>query len=537
MSDILVHNTSELSQALKTATGGDRILLSPGEYDSLFIKDISYDSDVTIASLDPQNPAVFTEPVTFVRAKGLVLDSIAFHSDGLEGSQASSALLFLHSCENVTMTDIAFTGYIPTEEGVDPYAPDTTRNDLIAGYGYQTGLRIHNSDTVSLDNATFRDLRFAIYLGESSGLDLSGMSIEDVREGIMFYEIQGMTISDSVFQNFKPWLGTDDAAYDMTVHDHPDMIQYWGDNSTLGVHDIAITGNTFITETGRSTQTIFGHLDTAPSASVTATGFTVTGNTIVNGHPLAISLGDVNGAVIADNVLLPNSDSVSKYWAPSISAPGGQNIEIHDNVLVYWNDFGVWDLDAEAAAAAGIEIGDNTLLSDDPDAADYWGLWTPASAYPLVQQAEAAGAGTIEGTEGADSLWASSHGSFLEGLGGNDTLSGRAGTDILTGGAGADRFVYDMRSSSPQGDDLILDLDFDEGDSIYVLTSTAGLFTDATDPGNALRVLGDGSSAIIDSLADLQEIVRSGAMSLVDNGMGGSILSLSDGIGYSLEIA
>ncbi|OSP54073.1 right-handed parallel beta-helix repeat-containing protein [Pseudoruegeria sp. SK021] len=537
MSDILVKSSSELVQALRQATGGDTIFLAPGDYETLFIKDLAYASDVTLTSLDAENPAVFTAPVTFVRANGLVLDNIIFQSDSIEGTSGSAPLLFLHSSENVTMTDLVFTGYLPSEEeGVDAYAATTTRGDAITGYGYQTGLRIHNSDNVSLEDATFRDLRYAIYTGESTEVDLTGMSIEQVREGIMFYEVQGMVISDSVFQNFKPWLGMDDPAYDTNTHDHPDMIQYWGDNSTLGVHDITITGNTFIAEPGGSTQTIFGHLGTGP-AGVTASNFTVTDNTIINGHPHAISLGDVDGAVISGNVLLPNSDGLLKYWAPSIGAPGGQNLEIYDNVVVYWNGYGVWALDEQERAAANVSIGDNTLLSDDPDDENYWGFWSPASDYPLVQWAEEAGLGTVLGTETGEVLWASSHGSFIEGLGGDDTLSGRAGTDILTGGGGADRFLYDMRGATVQGDDLILDLDFSEGDSLYILTGTMGLFSDSAISGNDLRVLGDGSSAIVDSFADIGELVASGAMIYDSDGLGGGVLSLTSGDGHALYIA
>lgn len=538
MSDIIVSSSAELSNALAAATGGENILLSAGEYDELFIKDLSYDSSVTVSSLDPDDPAVFTDSVTFVRADGLVLDGLVFDSETFSDGSLTAPLLFLHSCENVTMTDLVFTGAIPTEEeGVDAYAADTTRNDYITGYGYETGLRIHNSENVTLENATFLDLRYAIYVGESSGVSLTEMSIEQVREGIMFYETQDMIISDSVFQNFTPWLGMDDASYDGDVHDHPDMIQFWGDNSTTGVHDITITGNTFITETGSSTQTIFGHLSGASSDDVTATNFTVTDNLIINGHPHGISLGDVDGAVISGNVLLPNSDGLEKYWTPSIGAPGGESIEVYDNVLVYWNQYGVWANDDDENAAANITIGDNTLLSDDADDENYWGLWTAPSDYALVQAAEENGSGTIEGTDGNEALWANSAGSFLYGLGGDDTLAGRAGSDIMTGGDGADRFLFDLRGSSDQANDLILDLNFTEGDNIYVLTDTVGLFSDDVDAGNTLRVLGGGSATIIDSLADLAEIVASGAMTYESDGLGGGILSLTDGSGHSLQIA
>ncbi|MBE3639506.1 right-handed parallel beta-helix repeat-containing protein [Mangrovicoccus algicola] len=533
MSEIVVNNTAELSQILKQASGGETILLAPGEYDSLFIKDLDFDPAITITSQDPANPATFTDPVTFVRVDGLVLDNVAFHSDSIDDT---SPLLFFNGCENVSMSNLAFTGYIPAEgEGADPDAADTTRSDVIEGYGFQRGLRIHDSENVTISDSTFEDLKLAAYIGESSDVLLTGLTIEAVREGINFYETTGLTISDSLFQNFTPWLGMDDARYDTTIHDHPDMIQYWGANSTTGVHDITITGNTFLAEAGSSTQTIFGHLDGA-AEGVTATNFTVTGNLIINGQIHGISLGDVDGALIADNILMPNTtDPESANRLPTIRAPDGVNIVIKDNTVV--DSYGIFNSSEEATAADNLAFDGNVILSSDAESGSYWRESGLSVLYSQVLSATLQGLETVDAPETGGTIRADMAGGFVIGSANNDVLIARHGMDILFGGDGADIFQYSVAVAEGTLPDLILDLDFSEGDKLLLSAADVGYFTPYSDLSEDALVLQDGAALRILSLDGLLALVEAGALSYESDGMGGGLLSLADDSGPTMQIA
>ncbi|WP_161556105.1 NosD domain-containing protein [Mangrovicoccus ximenensis] len=428
------------------------------------------------------------------------------------------------------MSDLSFVGHIPTEEeGADPDAADTTRSDAIAGYGHQQGLRVHNSENVSLEDATFRDLRLAVYVGESTDVDLTGLTIEEVREGINFYETQRLAISDSLFRDFNPWLSMDDETYDTRIHDHSDMIQYWGANSVLGVHDITISGNTFIAAPGSTTQTIFGHLKSGPDG-VTASNFTVTDNLIINGQTHGISLGDVDGAVIANNVLLPNTYSDLSIRQPAIRAPDSTNLVVENNTVV--DGYGVYNSSDAVLVEGNIVLNGNTILSSVPTDESYWKLLGAEDVLPLSLWAEANGMAVVTGTAGDDVISAAPQGSLLEGGAGDDILHGGAGDDIMIGGDGADQFHFDLRGTEEQGNDLILDLDVGEGDEIHLTTGTSGLFAAAAGDGSGPEVLLDGSAVIIDSLEDLQDIVASGAMTH----QGGGVLALAGGSGYTLQL-
>jgi hypothetical protein len=109
----------------------------------------------------------------------------------------------------------------------------------------------------------------------------------------------------------------------------------------------------------------------------------------------------------------------------------------------------------------------------------------------------------------------------------------------MSGGAGADRFNYDLRSA-PDGsvDGVILDLDFSEGDSLTLLTSTAHLFDDLVDLTNTMKTTGDGAHAVFDSVEDIREAVMGGALTAHDAADGsGVILALSTQPNQSIKLA
>ena len=92
------------------------------------------------------------------------------------------------------------------------------------------------------------------------------------------------------------------------------------------------------------------------------------------------------------------------------------------------------------------------------------------------------------------------------------------------GGEGADKFVFDLRSHTGPGHDLITDFSFADGDWLQVLTAEAGSFWNDADPARALRLSADGSSVQLRSFADLAEAVASGALKASESADGTGIL-------------
>lgn len=161
---------------------------------------------------------------------------------------------------------------------------------------------------------------------------------------------------------------------------------------------------------------------------------------------------------------------------------------------------------------------------------------TPQDSDSLISSFLLQGMVLVEGTSGDDVLEGSNVAAVLSGGEGNDRLWARTSDDVLVGDAGGDAFVFDLRSAAATGTDLILDLDFSEGDVIKVLTTNSGLFSQDPDPDNTMRVSSDGSTIQIRSLADLAEAVAFDAIDAVD-GTYGLVLNIPDvAAGMQLEI-
>lgn len=543
MTTITVSSGSQLQAAFASAKDGDRIELVGGNYGSVTLSGRSFAAGVTIASANASNPAVL-EDLTISRVSGLTLADFEVDGTtlGIKGGRVTRVAV--SNSQDLTFTGLKIEGHIPTAaEGVDPKAKSTGRMDAIAGYGYDLGLRFIDSKNITVSQSEFGDLKTAIGLTNSTGMTFTGLDIHDAREGFNMHDVRDVTIEQSHFHAFKPWRSVVKG-----VGDHADMIQYWGDNSSFGVHDVTIQNNLFQqTEDYLPTQTIYGSIRNA-GPNVTATNFTISGNTIVNGHLNAIALYNVDGAVIDHNLLLPNArtiDDPTQLHTPGIVLVGTHNVTLSansflrlsnqrpikadlsdpsidlasDNVILstspssplFWRKFvGNLLVDSLSGAnsptsfAALADPADGFGLADDDTAAANASGTASGSTHPspdtLMKTFGATALAVLQGTTGDDILSVrGSENTVLLGGDGNDRLNGGEGNDLLIGGDGADKFVFDLRQSSPASRHTIADLDFSAGDRVQVLVQGDAIWL--TDAASILSAEAAGDISII-ALAD-----------------------------------
>lgn len=527
--DILVRSSAELKSAFANADAGDVIKLASGTYDSVRLRDRDFDSDVTITSADPGNRAVFRDDLELNDVSGVTVAGIDIDAGSLASSAYFSRFQVVKS-QDVTLRDISIEGYVPNSaEGRDPSS--ASRLDPIAGYGHENGLRIRWSDDITLEGLEFTDLRQAVSVQESNGTRIAGLEIHRVREGINLNDVDDTLIEDSWFHDFAPF-----------HRDHPDMIQFWGTDS--GVHGLTVRGNLLEQPEGW-TQSIFGHFNNRPD-HVTGSDFVITGNTIINAHPNAIRIREIDGFEISNNTLLPNDPDYSYRKLPKITVLDSQNGEVTGNVLLPRWDGSILNLGEEALRAANIDAGGNVSLSTNPGDELFWqnlidgGLSIdiptadggeaerpdpepdapeqdesvddapPAAAEDMAQ--EPVGEEKEEpGDSGSEPDAAPGE---ILGTAGSDLLRDRDGDTSLSGLKGKDHFVFDYRSDTTQADDTIMDLDFSQRDRLVLITDEAGTFEDGADPENDLTVLHDGSRVHVQSTGDLLELAAQGAVSL-----------------------
>lgn len=357
----LVHSDAELRSTFNAAQDGDIIQLAAGAVftgDKLQGRDFA--TGLTITSADPNNRAVFANTtLEFRDVSGVTLTGIDFLRDNLADARTGPGLV-LRDTADITVRDVEFRNHIPTvAEGADPLADTTNRHDSIAGFGVGTAMRVMASSGTTIENVEIHDFRTAISLQTSDSVTLTDLDIHEVREGITLFDMDDTIIQNSHLHDFKPWWNGSSSR-----NDHPDMIQFWGLNSSSGVHDLTIQGNLFDQPAGW-TQTIFGHLRHA-GVGVTATGFQITDNIIINGHVNAIALGDVSDVVIDNNLMLSNDpDSANNIDFPRIILNRTANVTVTDNILPVYGPKGVVLLPTNGQQSRDITLDGNVLLPRD----------------------------------------------------------------------------------------------------------------------------------------------------------------------------
>ncbi|WP_339107338.1 calcium-binding protein [Thioclava sp. GXIMD4216] len=148
------------------------------------------------------------------------------------------------------------------------------------------------------------------------------------------------------------------------------------------------------------------------------------------------------------DVTQADADVLGTASKDSISLSGGDSIcfSLAGNDTVKASDAGAYiDLGAGADKGNGAS-GDDTILGGDGN--------------DVLRGNK--GVDVLWGGEGNDTLYGNNDDDLLYGGAGNDKLNAGSGSATLEGGTGADKFIL------TDGDNLILDFSFEEGDSAYL---------------------------------------------------------------------
>jgi parallel beta-helix repeat protein len=393
MSTYTVSTTAALASTLATAQGGDTVLLAPGEYDNVVIKNLSFASAVTVASQDPTHPAVLTS-LLVTGDKYLNLSHLEFD---LSAAQMGAATPFrVANSSRVTLS------YLDVHGSMDGNPQD----DAIA-------MAVNNSNYVTVSNSEFQQAAVAItHLGDTH-LTITGNSFHDLRyDGVHGSGSNWVTVSNNTFTSFYP-VGTQP-----TGGDHPDAIQFFTLGTTVATHDLVVTGNTIVRGAGAPTHGVFfdDEVGTLPFQNVTiknntvigegcdgisvnhAANVTIAGNTVqayVDLNPSRIQLINVAGASVTNN-------SAAKYaYDPTVTGLTTAN----DKVI------------AAVATPDALLSASSALLPD--------------GMHSLV-------------LTGFQNLTGAANGAadHITGNLGNDTLVAGTGNDTFTGGGGSNVFVF-----------------------------------------------------------------------------------------------
>ena len=242
MSTITVSSLAELNTALSGAQGGETILLEGGDYGELFLTaksgfDYAYPENVTIASADPNAPAIFSQ-VDVRDAGNLTFDGIVFDYEFEAGDEIYYRPFSFSGSSDITIKNSVFDGDLA--HGV---------SEVSDGYGYAIGLSFRGSEGITIENTEFFEFHRGLTVSESSDVIVRENNIHSIRmDGINFAEIDGVLIEGNEIHNFR---GSPNSL------DHSDLIQFWTNGTDQPSKNITIRNNLLDIGSGTETQSIF----------------------------------------------------------------------------------------------------------------------------------------------------------------------------------------------------------------------------------------------------------------------------------------
>ncbi|WP_210402122.1 PKD domain-containing protein [Pseudotabrizicola formosa] len=290
---ITVSTHAELIAALGTATGGEIILLNPGQYGDLSLVDkpkfdLDFTAPVTIAAADPGNPPV----VSGLKVHGATdvhFQNILFDYTYQDGQPGWYKPFLVSSSESISFTGCTFDG-------------DVARGLSAADDGYPTGfgLNVTGTNGITVNDCEVRGFYRGLVIGNGDDVHVTNNDIHSVRmDGMNFAAVQGVLIEGNHIHDFLRSLDSDD---------HSDMIQFWTSGTTRPSTDIIIRDNILDIGDGHFTQSILMRNELVDKGLAGEEMFyqnvTIEGNIIVNGHLHGITVGETAGLIITNNTVL-----------------------------------------------------------------------------------------------------------------------------------------------------------------------------------------------------------------------------------------
>lgn len=377
MSLIIVSNTDELTDALTSAAGGDRIELRSGDYGDMWLRDLHYSSEVVITAHDPGNPPVFNT-VQLWEVDHLTFDGITFDYVPDENTVEWSAAFRGDNTSDIKILNSTVEGGTAIV-GTDPDAEAGTQgNQGIIGYPVGVGIMFNNSADVTVENTVVSAFTKGARFNDTTGITFNDNEMFAIRK-VPFAtgNTSDVHIEGNYFHDITPWkfggLG-----------DHGDFIHIVTTvHQTKPNENIVIIDNYFAQGEGAAVLGIY--LDDNNNNQ----GFrnvTIDNNVLHNGNAQGIRLEDVIGGTVTNNTLIQAGGEPDD--APRIQLePGTQNVFVDNNIAA-----AILDRTGESKSVTGNSVGNNLIVQrHEPLSDGYVGnlFGNALTTYPTLDELRA----------------------------------------------------------------------------------------------------------------------------------------------------
>ena len=327
MTTTTVTSSAQLLRVLRTAIGGETILLAPGNYGDVSLSSVRPGSRVTIRSADPDNDAVF-ESLKLTRVANILFEDVDVRHALKPGERDSAAAVLVNLSNDVSFVGLDLEGSVngtPFDDG--------------------NGLVVTNSTRVAVLDSTFREFNNAAGFSRSSDVIFAGNDVRDSREGVNITTLDGGLFERNFVTGIRP---------DISKLDHSDAFQVHAGGANGVSNDLVFNGNVIM---GDNAQGIFIRSEKAHTLGLNHSNIVITNNYVEANLRNAIAISDTDGVIVANNTIrdadgpgiiagiaLSNlSDAViARNIVPLFDIRAGAanvstNIAFTDNILV-WND-------------------------------------------------------------------------------------------------------------------------------------------------------------------------------------------------------
>lgn len=425
-----VSNAAELSIALKAVVAGDKILLAAGDYGSVAIKNLQFDTDITISSRDPSAQAIISK-LDVTGSKGITFTDLEFST---VGSTKMGGLFSVVESSKITFDDV----YVHGSMNGNP-------QDDVDGIG------VLRSKDIKIINSEFEQLRNAISHRDNDGLIVSGNHIHDIRlDGVRGSGSSNVVISKNYISDFYRADG-----------DHADAIQFYTGNTIYAAKNITITDNIIDRGDGMKMQGIFIRDE---NLKLPYENITITGNVLIGTNTNGIAVTTTKNLEISGNTIVSplGEKSWIRVWeAESVTVTNNYVRDSNTSQYLYGDIKGLVEYGNKSGGAV-TDGGAATLevwLKAHPDVQLHFyealtGKLAPDASLSTEQPGETAGSPTEEGMggsmgEGAGGfIGEKAGGSIVEEPRDGVLLHASGGSGDLVGGTGVDTVSFSGMKSA-----------------------------------------------------------------------------------------
>ena len=353
---VAVADAAALKLALAAAGPGSVLVLAPGDYGSLILKDLGGTAlaPITLRSADPAAPAVFAT-LEMDGSHDLVLQGLGFQYHFTPGDKPFDRPFQISDGQGITVTGCLFEG-------------DVARGVSAMDDGFPTGfgLSLRNVTGVVLNGNEIRGSYRGLTVSDSVDVVVRGNDLHGIRmDGMDFAQDQKLLIEANHIHDFKRVVASPD---------HADMIQFWTNGTTKPSTDITIRDNILNSGKGWFTHSIFMRNEEVDMGRAGPEMFyrniTIENNVIINAHLHGITVGEAAGLTIARNSLIRDAGAQGSQDNPGLWIPAIRVAKTSTGVAIVNNVVGKI---AGYGAQADWTVAGNFLIQDQfPDKPGYY---------------------------------------------------------------------------------------------------------------------------------------------------------------------